>query len=79
MYHMSAQGIGERMINVHYYYCYYYYYYEMSILLTSSLSSSVRSHGVSLLACREQKGKGWIVTICLVLCVKFCESESTLE
>ena len=21
MYHVSAQGIGERMINVHYYYC----------------------------------------------------------
>ena len=21
MYHVSAQGVGERMINVHYYYC----------------------------------------------------------
>ena len=21
MYHVSAQGIGERMINIHYYYC----------------------------------------------------------
>ena len=31
MYHVSAQGVDERMINVHYYYyyyyCYYYYYY----------------------------------------------------
>ena len=26
MYHVSAQGVDERMINVHYYYCYYYYY-----------------------------------------------------
>ena len=26
MYHVSAQGIDERMINVHYYYYYYYYY-----------------------------------------------------
>ena len=25
MYHVSAQGVDERMINVHY----YYYYYEM--------------------------------------------------
>ena len=28
MYDVSAQGVDERMINVHYYYyCYYYYYY----------------------------------------------------
>ena len=26
MYHVSAQGVDERMINVHY----YYYYYDMS-------------------------------------------------
>ena len=26
MYHVSAQGVDERMINVHYYYYYYYYY-----------------------------------------------------
>ena len=25
MYHVSAQGVVERMINVHYYYYYYYY------------------------------------------------------
>ena len=25
MYHVTAQGIDERMINVHYYYYYYYY------------------------------------------------------
>ena len=25
MYHVSAQGVDERMINVHYYYHYYYY------------------------------------------------------
>ena len=24
MYHVSAQGVDERMINVHYYYYYYY-------------------------------------------------------
>ena len=28
MYHVSAQGIDERMINVHYYYYYYYYYFD---------------------------------------------------
>ena len=28
MYHVSAQGVDERMINVHYYYYYYYYYYS---------------------------------------------------
>ena len=26
MYHVSAQCVDERMINVHYYYYYYYYY-----------------------------------------------------
>ena len=25
MYHVSAQGVDERMIKVHYYYYYYYY------------------------------------------------------
>ena len=31
MYHVSAQGVDERMINVHYYYYYYcYYYYYVS-------------------------------------------------
>ena len=27
MYHVSAQGVDDCMINVHYYYYYYYYYY----------------------------------------------------
>ena len=26
MYRVSAQGVDERMINVHYYYYYYYYF-----------------------------------------------------
>ena len=26
MYHVSAQGVDERMINAHYYYYYYYYF-----------------------------------------------------
>ena len=30
MYHVSAQGVDERMINVHYYY-YDYYYYIVSL------------------------------------------------
>ena len=29
MYHVSAQGVDERMINVHYYYYYYYYLLSM--------------------------------------------------
>ena len=35
MYHVSGQGVDERMINVHYYYYYYYYYnyyIEISLL-----------------------------------------------
>ena len=29
MYHVSAQGVEERMINVHYnYYCYYYHHHH---------------------------------------------------
>ena len=31
MYHTSAQGVDERMINVHYYYYYYYYFSSFSI------------------------------------------------
>ena len=31
MYHVSAQGVDERMINVHYYY-YYHYYYSDTLL-----------------------------------------------
>ena len=30
MYHVSAQGVDERMINVHYY---YYYYYWLPLVL----------------------------------------------
>ena len=29
MYHVSAQGVDERMIHVHYYYYYYYYYFSL--------------------------------------------------
>ena len=29
MYNVIAQGVNERMINVHYYYYYYYYYYVL--------------------------------------------------
>ena len=32
MYHVSAQGIDERMINVHYYYYCYYYYCEVEMI-----------------------------------------------
>ena len=37
MYHVSAQGIDERMINVHYYYYYYYYWYcnDVKMILLS--------------------------------------------
>ena len=33
MYHVSAQGIDERMINVHYY---YYYYFRKTLPATRS-------------------------------------------
>ena len=36
MYHVSAQGIDEPMINVHYYYYYYYYIACMLLSLTFS-------------------------------------------
>ena len=41
MYDVSAQGIDERMINVHYYYCYYYYYFKycLSLLLCDKLKN----------------------------------------
>ena len=39
MYHVSAQGVDERMINVHYY---YYYYYLLTP--TETLTENGRSH-----------------------------------
>ena len=39
MYHLSAQGAVERMINVHYYYYYYYYI----ALLASGVSYSSKN------------------------------------
>ena len=37
MYHVSAQGVNERMINVHYYY--YYYYVEVTQVGNLSLNA----------------------------------------
>ena len=37
MYHVSAQSVDERMINVHYYYYYYYYYYNKDIVKDRNL------------------------------------------
>ena len=34
MYHVSAQGVDKRMINVHY----YYYYYDTEILKSGSFT-----------------------------------------
>ena len=31
MYHVSAQGVDERMINVHYYYCYLLLYFPQAV------------------------------------------------
>ena len=39
MYHVSAQGIDERMINVHY----YYYYHDKCTLLLTLPASEIRS------------------------------------
>ena len=36
MYHVSAQGVDKRMINVHYYY-YHHYYYLLTFLCHSSV------------------------------------------
>ena len=45
MYHVSAQGVDERMINVHYYYYYYYVwnvtvreYYELCVWKEAALA-----------------------------------------
>ena len=40
MYHVSTQGVDERMINVHYYY-YYYYLNERLIILTQTHSMQI--------------------------------------
>ena len=44
MYHVSAQGVDERMINVHYYYYYYVWnvtvreYYELCVWKEAALA-----------------------------------------
>ena len=40
MYHVSAQGIDERMINVHY----YYYYYILSLAFREALKKFTNSY-----------------------------------
>ena len=40
MYHVSAQGVDERMINVHHYNYYYHYHY-------SAAAAGLRSESVS--------------------------------
>ena len=37
MYHVSAQGIDERMINVH-----YYYYYDIAVKLTIKIKRDLK-------------------------------------
>ena len=39
MYHVSDQGVDERMINVHYY---YYYYYVLNVLFACVFSNTDR-------------------------------------
>ena len=52
-YHVSAQGVDESMINVHYYY--YYYYYIIIIISASSIHASFVQaiYGVVSLALRQ--------------------------
>ena len=73
MYHMSAQGVDERMINVHYYYysaqgvdeCrinvhYYYYYMDCS-------NTSIHGKKVCLSLCTAKYP--WCVTKCSKIAV----------
>ena len=46
MYHVSAQGVDERMINVHYYY-YYYYYFDSPSLLTLHVGFKIQDQARS--------------------------------
>ena len=41
MYHVSTQGIDERMMNVHYYYYPLYYHYSFGEALVSTCESPV--------------------------------------
>ena len=41
VYHVSAQGVDERMMNVHYYYYYYYYYTEIDTGVNASSDKAV--------------------------------------
>ena len=50
MYHVSAQGIDERMINVHYYY-YYSWAFVYFPLVIPSFSSLVRCKRFGLFRC----------------------------
>ena len=47
MHHVFAQGVDERMINVHYcyyYYYYYYYYYVLGFVPAGSVVSQASQH-----------------------------------
>ena len=44
MYHVSAQGVDERMINVHYYY--YYYTVEISQAYRAGLNKTLKGENL---------------------------------
>ena len=65
MYHVSAQGVDERMIIVHYY-CYYYYYPKDLIPLTAVGRAQGRAASLSQL-CQRAKIllSSWSVVCCV--------------
>ena len=49
MYHVSAQGVDEHVINVHYYYYYYYYYFALIGTMELRVGSNIMIHFVYIL------------------------------
>ena len=56
MYHVSAQGVDKRMINVHYYYYYYYYYVHVCKHERSNLVCQLSPSSYTTVLSRASRG-----------------------
>ena len=64
MYHVSAQGVDERMTNVHYYY-YYYYNVALEIQINNVVTMQVQLSKIGVR--QDHKNKSDVLlTLCVV-------------
>ena len=69
MYYVSAQGVDERMINVHYDYYYYYVLFPNEVCQTNAVGIRLRSTPLFVV----------LSTVCQKIQAYFCRDKHVLE